>query len=416
MSGPRPSDLATCVQCGLCLSACPTFRLTGMEGYSPRGRIAAVRATKDLHEAPAIVQDFVDTCLGCRACEAACPSGVPYGRILEDARAAMPRPGGVRRRLTESVLLWSVGRRWRLSVLSLVLYPLQKLGLLAAAARLARRGWLPAQLEAVVGIPRLRLRTLLVRMSTNYAPAGDQRGSVVLFTGCVQDAWSRDVHWATITALTRTGMRVRQPHGQVCCGALHAHSGLAAGAARLARRNLDPLERYDGAIVVNSAGCAAKLGEYDHVIGDERGAAVAARITDVTEVIDPALVRSSGARPPAGLERIAVHDPCHLHFVRGVRDAPRELLRACGYEIVELGDGGRCCGAAGSYAAAHPGWAKPLRDAKMQACADAAADAVAVGNPGCSYWMASAPGAPRLYHPIQLVAMALVAGGRSDGA
>jgi glycolate oxidase iron-sulfur subunit len=377
-------DLATCVQCGLCLSACPTYRLTGVEGYSPRGRIAAIRGLEGGGPVTALTTDFLDTCLGCRACEAACPSGVPYGRILEHAREARPPRGGI----ADAVLLWAMARRWRLSVLSLVLYVPQKLGLLRFGGPLR-------------GVPKLKLRTLLVRMATNYAPSTEERGQVVLFTGCVQDAWARDVHWATIAVLTRLGYRVRQPHGQVCCGALHAHAGRTHAADKLAAANEGPLTRYEGEIVVNSAGCGAKLKEYEDL-------AIAARIRDVSEVIDPDDLRALAPKPPSGLQRVAVHDPCHLNFVQRIHGQPRELLRAAGYDVVDVPDGGRCCGAAGSYAMHHPEWAVPLREQKLDACRSVAPDAVAVANPGCLFWMASGPGAPRMYHPIQLVAMALV--------
>jgi glycolate oxidase iron-sulfur subunit len=281
---------------------------------------------------------------------------------------------------------------------SIVPYVAQKLGLLGLG---------PAR-----GLPRLKLRDLMVRMGTNYVPAEGvaQRGQVVLFTGCVQDAWSRDVHWATISVLTRAGYTVRIPHGQVCCGALHAHSGRLEAARSLAARNLGPLDRYEGRIVIDAAGCGAKLKEYDELLPDEPVAAsIAKRARDVSEVITAADIRAIGARPPADLRRIAVHDPCHLNFVQKVHEQPRELLRASGYEVVDLPDGGRCCGAAGSFAVKHSDWARPLLREKLDACASVGADAVAVANPGCLYWMGSAKDAPKMYHPIQLVAMAIAA-------
>ncbi len=404
-----PKDLDTCVRCGLCLTACPTYRLTGMEGYSPRGRIAAARELgDDTARLSPVLADYLDTCLGCRACEAVCPSGVPYGRILEGARAVSPPRSGPVKRLIQAVLLWAVARRWRLSVLSLLAYPVQKLGLLRLGAAVARRGFGPRVLEGAAGLPAFRLRDLLSRLSTNYVPPEGvrERGQVVLFAGCVQDAWARDVHWATIGAFTRAGYRVRVPHDQWCCGALHAHAGRAEAAERLAGYNLGPLELFEGAIVVNAAGCGAKLKEYGEVLG-ERGEAVASRIGDVTEVLTPADVARVGAEPPAGLRRVAVHDACHLAHAQGVRTAPRELLEAAGYEVVDVPDDGRCCGAAGTYSLLHPEWARPLRADKIEACLATGADAVAVGNPGCAFWMASEPGAPAMYHPIQLVAMAM---------
>jgi glycolate oxidase iron-sulfur subunit len=221
------------------------------------------------------------------------------------------------------------------------------------------------------------------------------------------------VHWATIAVLTRLGYRVRVPRGQVCCGALHAHAGRARTAHELAVANLEPFDRYEGPIVVNAAGCGAKLKEYGDVLG-EAGRPFAARVRDVHEVLDPADVRRAvrGAPP---LQRVAVHDPCHLAFAQGVRSQVRDLLAAAGYETVELGDAGRCCGAAGTYAVHHPEWAVPLRDEKVAACRDANADAVAVANPGCAFWMGAADGSPPMYHPIQLVAMAFASTEPSRG-
>lgn len=381
-------DVDVCVRCGLCLQSCPTYQLSGMEGYSPRGRIASVKAAAGAGFTP-VASEYLDTCLGCRACEAVCPSGVRYGHILEQARAAAPRPGGPLRRFVETVLLWLVARQARLALASVPLWALQRAGLARA-------------LPGAAGIPRIRLRDLFTRLSSNYEPADgvDRRGQVVLFTGCVQDVWTRDVHWATIAVLTRLGYTVRVPHGQRCCGALHAHAGRSRWAQRLASRNAEPLGRFDGAIVVNAAGCGAKLKEYDDP-------AVAGRVVDITEILDPELIRRLDPAPPEGLERVAVHDPCHLAHAQGITRQPRDVLRAAGYEVRELGDGARCCGAAGTYSVYHREWAAPLLEAKIAACASAGGDAVAVANPGCLFWMGSTRGTPPMYHPVQLVALAL---------
>lgn len=406
----EPKNATACVQCGLCLASCPTYELSGMEGYSPRGRLAAIAAAQSDPDARLLAGEYLDTCLGCRACEAACPSGVPYGQILEDARQTIGG-GGPARGLQDTVLLWFMSRPWRLGLLTAWLWLPQKLGLLRVGVWLARHRLAPGAVAQLAGLPRLKLRNVLARLATNYAPAERERGQVVLFAGCVQDAWARDVHWATVSALTAAGYRVRVPRGQNCCGALHAHAGRREGAAGLARRNLEPLEHYEGRIVVDAAGCGAKLREYGELLADDdRARRVAERVRDVSEVLRPEDVRRLGARAPEGLRRVAFHDPCHAKFVQKIDRQPRALLEAAGYQIIELGDGGRCCGAAGSYAAQHPEWAEPLRDAKLEACRATEADVVAVGNPGCLMWMGAAPGAPRMLHPIQLIAMAIVNG------
>ena len=397
------SDLDACVRCGLCLSSCPTFELTGMEGYSPRGRIAAVRAIEAGKVPGPVEAEYLDTCLGCRACESACPSGVAYGRIFEHARTVVrPREG-----LLARVLLWAIARRWRLSLLSVPLWIGQRLGI----ARFFR---------GASGIPKLRLSDLALRLSTRYVPPDGtpERGQVVLFAGCVSDAWARDVHWATIFVLTRAGYVVRVPRGQVCCGALHAHAGHAKAARELAIRNMLPLERYEGQVVASAAGCGAKLREYGEVLEHPDAEAVAGRIRDVTEVLTLEDVQDLGPVVPDGLHRIGLHEPCHLAFAQGVREQPRTLLAAAGYDVVGLGDGGRCCGAAGMYSLQQPAFAEPLREAKLAACRAVSVDAVAVGNPGCAFWMGAAADAPRMLHPAQLLAMAVSAGeeARQDAA
>lgn len=412
----RSEDLDACVRCGLCLQACPTYRLTAMEGYGPRGRIATARSLLgDEAELSPVVAEYMDTCLGCRACEAVCPSGVPYGRILEGARRELAPSGGPVRRLVERLLLWVVAKRWRLSMASLPLLLARRLGLLRVAAGLARRGWGPEGLGNVAGLPRMRVADLATRLGTNYESDEDvrERGGVVLFTGCVQDAWFREVHWATIAVLTRLGYRVRVPHGQVCCGALHAHAGREKAARKLARRNLGPLGEFSGEIVVNAAGCGAKLKEYEEALGED-GSSVARRVRDVTEVLRPEELRGAGASPPPGFRRVVVQDACHLRFAQGVVTEPRRLLESAGYEVLESTDEGRCCGAAGTYALHHPDWAGPLGDEKVEALRATAPDVVATGNPGCQLWLAGAPDAPPVYHTVQLLAMALVHGREED--
>lgn len=375
-------DLDLCVRCGLCLAACPTFALTGMEGYSPRGRIAAIK-TGDASE---VVQEYLDTCLGCRACETVCPSGVPYGRIFEAARAEIPTAPKFKSR----VMLWATKRRWRLSLISLPLWLAQKV------------------YAAPKGIPPLRLSNLTRRLSSNYAPSGKRKGSVVLFAGCVQDAWARDVHWATIAVLTRLGYQVRVPQGQVCCGALHAHVGRHRAAVDLAERNIVPLEQFAGTIIVNSAGCGAHLKTYGALLNaNERPVAIAGRVRDVLEFIDPVWITSLVPRPPEEFRRVAYHDACHHLNAQRISARPRALLRAASYEVADLGDGGRCCGAAGTFSVEHPDWAAPLLEAKADAVNSVQPDVVAAANPGCAFWMGAAPGMPPVLHPIQLLALAL---------
>jgi len=260
--------------------------------------------------------------------------------------------------LGRRLMLSAVKRRWRLTAVSLPLWFAQKVRL---------TGVLPRRVRA---IPRLRLAHLLNRMSTNYVPAeGVPERQVVLFTGCVTDAWWRDVHWATIAVLSRLGWRVRVPYGQVCCGAIHSRAGRRGQARKLAARNILPLEQFEGSIVIDASRCAQWVKGYGQLLDDrERPVAVAGRAADVAELITPDDVRALDPRPPDGLRRVALHDPT------GGAVRARSLLQAAGYELIEGG---------------HVG-----------------ADAVAVDDPGFELAVSVEPGVPPVYHLMQLLALA----------
>ena len=370
-------ELATCVGCGLCLPHCPTFRVTGEEALSPRGRIAAIRDVH-LHDAPVTQQfvDFMSTCVQCRGCEPACPSGVPYGHLQE----------GVRESLAEAR---DITPRWQRAAYAVL--PRHRL-LLAGSTLLAvaqRLHLVPRR----AGLPRLPLRRpAAVRTTGN---------DVWLYTGCVMDAWLRTTHVNTAKVLDHLGITYRTPgSGGGCCGALHTHAGLTEASQRLA---LDVMLSMpgDAQIVVNSAGCGAALKDYGHLLGTPEAAAFSARVLDVHEFVAQ---HADRLRPRARVGRVVVQDPCHLRHVQKAHLAVRTVLAPVA-DLVELDDDGMCCGAGGAYSALEPALAAQIRDRKVAAITRAGGGVVASANPGCAMHLAAAGLTVR--HPIDILAEAL---------
>lgn len=362
-------DLASCVACGLCLPHCPTYRVTGDESASPRGRIAAMRAVQwqgmPMDET---FGEFMDLCVQCRACEVACPSAVPFGRLMEGAREALGRPWW--QRAAYRVL----GRHRLLLALSTLLAVAQRLRLV------------PCRL----GLPRLPLRRPRLHASGT---------DVWLFTGCVMDAWMRDTHAAVKRVLEATGAGVALPgEGAGCCGALHVHAGLREHARRLAERTMRVMPG-DAPILVDSAGCGAALKDYGHLLGTDEAARFAGRVLDVHEWLALHAERLPDA-PRRYPTPVAVQDPCHLRHVQGAHGAVRAVLGRY-VDIVELDDEGMCCGAGGAYAALHRDLAGDIRLRKVAAVARSGAPVVASANPGCAMHLAAAGLDAR--HPLELI-------------
>lgn len=381
--GIDDDELSQCVSCGLCLPHCPTFRVTGDEGASPRGRIAAMRAVQR-EGAPADDRfvEVIDTCVQCRGCETACPSAVPFGRLMAATRESLASQPGYQP--------W-----WRrLGYRALGHHRLVLAGSTALAAG-QRLHAVPRRL----GLPRLPLRR------SPLVPTGDD---VWLFTGCVMDAWQRDVHAAVVQVLSATGAGVGLlGPGADCCGALAEHAGLGDLARAQARRVLAAAPP-SGPIVVDSAGCGAMLQEYGRLLGTREAHEFAARVTDVHEWLAPRLERL----PAPGVERtprvVAVQDPCHLRHAQRAERHVRTVL-APFVDVVELDDDGLCCGAGGAFSASHPDLAGDIRARKLAAVARSGAESVASANPGCSLHLAAAGLDVR--HPLEFVAEALGLGG-----
>ena len=374
-------ELASCVGCGLCLPHCPTYRVTGEEALSPRGRIAAMRAVHwDGAPADGDFVHFMETCVQCRGCEPACPSAVPFGRLMEGTRDTLVR----RHRMTPR---WQRPGFWALGHHRLLLAGSRGLAVLQRVRLVPRR----------LGLPPLPLRRTRLRAS------GDD---VWLFTGCVMDAWLRPTHVATIEVIESTGVGVALPRrGADCCGALHTHAGLTRQARALARRVMSAFPG-EAPILVNSAGCGAALKDYGHLLGTDEAKAFSRRVLDIHEW----LAERMDLLPPAPrrLAPVIVQDACHLRHVQRSSAAVRTVLAHVA-DVVELDDDGLCCGAGGAFSALEPELAGAIRERKLaaiqRATAASGARMVASANPGCAIHLRAAGLLVR--HPINLVAQGI---------
>lgn len=376
------TGLERCIHCGLCLEACPTYQITRLETESPRGRLHLMGAIADGRIDPARSAATVlhlDRCLACRACEAVCPSGVPYGRLIEETRASVARARGITP--LGRAVLWTVSRPSALGAIAAVLALLERTGV----RRLARR-FLPRRLRRLDS-----LAPPVGRPSYRPVAVAAPRSSVALLLGCVMRASYGDVHTATARVLAHLGVAVIDTPAQTCCGALHAHAGDKAEAVRLAKRNIAAFERTD-LVLVNAAGCGAHLKSYAHLLeGDplwaDRAAALASRVRDVSEHL-----RSIVGEKTFGelAMRVTYQDPCHLAHAQGIRAEPRALLsKVRGLELVEMADADVCCGSAGYYNLAQPEYADRLLEPKIDAILATRPDAVVTGNPGCMLQLAA---------------------------
>ena len=387
---PTTDELNACVQCGLCLPACPTFRLTGRETASPRGRLQAMKAVhRGVLEVDGPFQGIIDFCLGCRACEPVCPGMVPYGRALEGTRAEIvaQRPS------------WA--HRFRSFALGPVLGSRSSLrfgsALLAVAQRARATAIAPARYRRLsAGLRPLRRRPA---PTLGHSGGGGVSGTVGVLAGCIQDEWFRPVNHAAIELLEMAGFRVDVPVGQTCCGALAAHDGKAAEARSLAARNVPVFSGYDQ-VVVTSAGCSAQMREYRHWADD--GEEIGDKAVDVTVAVARAIEAGLLPRMETASGQVAIQDPCHLRHAQRVVAEPRLILEAAGYEVVEIDPAGMCCGAAGLYTVLQPEASQELGNRKADQIRFTGVSRVASANPGCEMQLRSALGAGyEIAHPIE---------------
>jgi glycolate oxidase iron-sulfur subunit len=387
---PQWDDYALCIHCGLCLNHCPTYRLWGMEADSPRGRIRQMllvdQGRLDLNSG---FVTHIDRCLDCRACETACPSAVPYGRLVESARAQIEQNysrGWASRLMRSLVYRKLLPHPSRLAYLADVLRFYQRSGLQTLARKSGLLRLLKLESREAL-LPPIDRRYFMGTLGKTFPAQGTQRARVAFFAGCIAQVTFANLNEATIRVLTANGCEVVVPQNQRCCGALPVHAGVRDVARRLARTNMSAfLEEDFDAIITNAAGCGSTLKEYAHLFTDDeesraRGIRFQGKVRDVTEFLD-----SLGfVAPLCEMKlRVTYQDSCHLAHGQRVREAPRNLIRMIpGVELVEMPLADHCCGSAGVYNVTEHEASMALLDEKMRCTASTKAEAIVTANPGC---------------------------------
>lgn len=371
---PMADAVSACVHCGFCLAACPTYGALGQEMDSPRGRIVLMKEVLEGKASFADTQPHVDRCLGCLACEPACPSGVPYRDLISPFRAvAAPR---ARRGA------WERMRRF-LAARTLPFPARFRLAARLGGTRLARL-LAPRQLRPMLDLLPAALPPRQAWAEVHPA-SGLRRARVALFVGCAQQVLEPDITTATIAVLTGAGVEVVVPRGQGCCGGLAWHTGDIAAARSFARRTIAAFPADVDAVVTTAAGCGSAMHEYHLVLrgtpDESRAEAFRRRVVDVSVFL--AALGPRGALREMRL-KVAYQDACHLANAQGVRNQPRELLRSIpGLELVEVADAHLCCGSAGTYNLDQPEIAAALGAGKARAILATGADLAVTGNIGC---------------------------------
>jgi len=410
-----------CIRCGFCLDACPTFRLSGQETRSPRGRIYLVKSWRqNIIDFDKDMVEALDSCLGCRACETACPSGVEYGSILEMARTyieeAHLRPAS--QSFARGQLLNTLTSPSRLAA------SLKTAGLVGKFTGGKMPGFaaklLTGSSSSNIALPlpdgEVRINNLPERSPAH----GTKRFTVGVLSGCVMRVMFGDVNGATVRALQANGCEVVAPPAAGCCGALHLHTGMHADGVAKARALIDAFEPYImylDAIVINSAGCGSALKEYGSLFADdsaycEKAAHFASRVKDVNEwlvqigIVAPPERHADGSYPEQVV--VSYHDACHLAHGQKIRLQPRQLLQSIpGVKLVEMDESDTCCGSAGIYNLTEPVTARLLLDKKIANLKETGATVIATANPGCLAWIrqgAKEAGLSlRVCHPVELL-------------
>ncbi len=407
---PSEADLSRCVRCGLCLQNCPTYVLTGLEAESPRGRLYLMRALSEgVIEPTSQVSQHLDSCLQCRNCEAVCPSGVPYGRIMERTRATLLHTG--RRplswKLRAAFLREVIGKRAPMRAFATLLRLTQVSGLHAIAERLPIVG------SRATLAPRMTPRPYTKRGVLGQ-PKGAVRARVGLLTGCIMPYAYGRVHSAVVDVLVRNGCEVIAPKTQVCCGALHAHNGDLPTASKLARQNFEAfLDQQLDAIIIDSAGCGAAMKEYGELIPPgQPDHDQAERFSSLVRDISEFLVQLPFEPPTGQLEAtVTYQDSCHLAHAQRITRAPRQVLESIpGLRFVEMEYPDRCCGSAGVYSLTQAGMSLDLIDSKMTDINATSAGFIATSNPGCMAQLEAGVrrtrSRARVVHVVELLAKA----------
>jgi glycolate oxidase iron-sulfur subunit len=391
-------QLTNCMRCGFCLPACPTFKETGVEAESPRGRISLMKATVDgIMEPNLRFEDQMNHCLGCRACEPACPADVKYGQLIEQARDAIEMHTkqhrwwvrGVRKLVFRQ--LFPHQNRMRLLGAGLRLY--QKSGVQTLVRKTGVMGLFSDHLSSMENIlPDASGKGVVQRLGTRIPAKGEKVATVGMFRGCLMDVMFTETNEKTVRLLAEAGFEVVIPDTQNCCGALHAHSGESDQAKALAKSNIRAFQEAEvDFIVSNAGGCGAILIEYDHLLQDEpewqeAASWFAKRVKDISTILveqgRPLLFADANHRQEPA--RVTYQDSCHLRNVMKGGNSSRQLIiRVPHVEFVEMQDAGSCCGSAGIYNLTQPDMANQILEHKMEHANATKAHYLITSNPGC---------------------------------
>lgn len=415
-------QLTNCMRCGFCLPACPTFRETGVEPESPRGRIALMKAVADgLMDPDQAFQDQMNHCLGCRACEPVCPADVKYGQLIEQARDAIEDHArhsapvtGLRKLMFKGVF----PRRGSLKLLGGSLAFYQKSGLRKLVRGSGMMRLFPDHLREMEGIlPDATSRGVVEQLGALYPAKGAKIARVALFRGCIMDVMFAGTNVNTVELLSEAGFEVVIPEAQVCCGALHAHSGEMDQAKELAKINISVFKEAGiEYIVSNAGGCGALLVEYDHLLHEDANEGMredarwfSERVVDVSKLIveKGRIPQFAELQGEASNVTITYQDSCHLRNVMKSSSAPRQLMRGvAGATFIEMKEADRCCGSAGIYNVTQPEMAGQLLEHKMEHAANTNARYMLTSNPGCLLQMKL--GIEKHKPPFQMEAMHIV--------
>ena len=405
---PLEEDLYKCVHCGFCLQACPTYVQTGLETESPRGRIALMKGVIEGRlTMNNDVIDHWDMCIQCRACEDVCPSGVPYGNLIEktmsqvsESRKTSILTKGVnwlllRRILADQIILSGLVGTMRIY---------QKIGMHKLVSALKVLHLIPGNLGSLHdSMPRISDKFFSADGQT-YHPFGEPKKTVGLLSGCIMPLINGPEMRSAIRVLTRNGVKVIVPKEQGCCGAIHSHVGDLVKARDMARRNIDAFLSKDiDSVLSSSAGCSTRMKEYVELLKDDevyidKAKQLESKVKDINEFLYELPID-----PPEGrLESsVTYQDPCHLAHTQKIRSQPRELLKLIpGLNLIEMRNSDRCCGAGGTYVITQHQMSLNLMNDKMKTIEETGAQIVTTGNPGC--WMQMNQGAQKTNMPVQV--------------
>ena len=401
-------DLYKCVHCGFCLQACPTYIQTGLETESPRGRLALM---KGVNEGRLKIDDDViehwDMCIQCRACEDVCPSGVPYGRLIEETMAQVNKTGKssiLKKSITWLLLRKILPDQVMLSGLMGIMRIYQKIGLHRLISAVKMLHIIPGNLGS--------LHALMPRISDKFFSAngqvyhvfGEPRATVAFLSGCIMPLINGVEMRTAIRVLTRNQVKVIVPEGQGCCGAIHSHVGDLSKAKDLARKNIDVfLSEQIDAILSSSAGCSTRMKEYKELLKDDevysnKAELLSTKVKDINEFLYELPLDPPKGRVEAN---VTYQDPCHLAHTQKIKDQPRELLKLIpGLNLIEMRNSDRCCGAGGTYVITQHQMSLKLMEDKMDAIVETNADIVTTANPGC--WLQMNQGSRKTNMPVKV--------------